>query len=178
MNDAQWTDFDIPDGSAPVQMCVLRDEPDTRARTLFVSFPAGWVRSHTGSYPCDEELVVMDGSLELSGATYVRGDWALIPPGYERRDMATPHGALVRARFGGPARWLRGETPLRSGVRRRALDDARPLPQAPGSEAAEDVEVLSLDERTWWWVPKGEHLPVVSGVCFCRTFSSHEGGPS
>lgn len=109
LDDAEWIDFDIPDGNMKVRMCVLREEDGSRARTVFVSFPPGWAREQRGSYPCSEELWVIEGAIELSGERYVAGDWAFLPPGHTRFDMRTPDGALALARFSGPARWTREE---------------------------------------------------------------------
>lgn len=110
LGDAEWIDFDIPDGNGSVQMSLLREEESTRARTILVRFPPGWAREETGSYPCSEELWVIEGAIELSGERYGAGDWAFLPPGYRRFGMRTPEGALALARFSGPARWTRGET--------------------------------------------------------------------
>lgn len=163
-----WTSFEIPDGNRPVEMCVLRDEPETRARTVFVRFPAGWARDQTGWYPCDEELVVIDGAIEVSGSVFSEREWALIPPRYARAGTSTPDGALVLARFGGAARWTPGEPDsstgdvLREGGAFVDLTADRVRPTG-------DVEVYSFDSRTWWWVPSGAALPAAAGLCFLRS---------
>lgn len=186
-----WALFDIPGGSAPVRLHVLRDESDTRARTLLVRFPAGWERTQTGYYESAEELVVLDGTLRMCGATYDPGDWGFVHAGTIRFGMSVDRPTLVLARFFGPARWVAAATapaaPWRSSLDDAAMDEPSPLgagratplrageswfvDDVPGGmRAAADTELLSPPGRVWTWTPAGEPFPDLDGPCFCRTF--------
>lgn len=106
-----WEPFDVPGGSVPVAVSRLYADPQTRAATLVVRFPVGWQRAEVGSYSAAEEVYVLKGALEMNGARHLAGTWFRVPAGAERRNTATPDGAVALARFDGPARW----TPDRSG---------------------------------------------------------------
>lgn len=66
-------------------------------------FPAGFDRSAVGGYFSAEEFLVLDGSLEIEGQQYVRGDLTFIPSYFLRTRMLSPQGCTVLAWFGGPA---------------------------------------------------------------------------
>ncbi|MGH2830579.1 MAG: cupin domain-containing protein [Actinomycetota bacterium] len=191
-----WTPFDIPGGSAPVQMHVLRDEPATRARTLLVRFPKGWERFESGFYESAEELIVLEGALHLCGITFGSGDWGFVPEKHGRYDMSVDEPTVVFARFFGPARWVASEVheelPLHRALSAASFEDASPLgagnasllrldeawlvSEVPAGVAAPvDTELLSLPSRHWTWTPAGEPLPDLAPPAFCRRFAA-EGG--
>ena len=196
-DDVDWQDFDIPGSNMPARVVTLRVERPSRARVLFVRFPAGFERAVSGWYEAAEELVVIEGGLQMSDDSYHAGDWAWIPAKTARRKTAAHPQMLALARFDGPARWLEGEdapdhsgpararlepsvldvdSPLGSG-RARLLRSGEPtswLLDAPdaGSRAPVDAEVFALASRTWAWVEAGEAFPHLEGLSFCRTFSA------
>lgn len=190
-DELDWQPFEIPDSSEPVAMFPLRYETDTRARTLFVRFPAGWKRPVTGYYESGEDVLFISGELEMGGTTYRPGDYGYIPGGRARAGSYARTEVLALARFEGPARWSRGpdtsEEPL---VHRQVVPHNQPSPSPlgagtawrlhesswlvhapkPGTLSLVDAELFSIDEMTWAWVPKGEAFPALDGACFCRTF--------
>ncbi len=192
-----WQDFDVPHGNQPVQTVRLQFNDRTRAITLLVRFPQGWERAQAGSYECAEEFIVLDGTLQMSGAGYRAGDWVYVPEGVQRKSTSAPEGALALARFSGEVRWRQGDgeapmlraTPLRDldtpadespfggkatllnaahGVSSWLLDEL-PL---PGSTATFDVELLSTEQHVWGWFPAGSEFPALEGRFFCRTFET------
>jgi hypothetical protein len=188
----EWTHFDIPGGTEPVAMALLHHDPETRARTVLVRFPEGWNRNGWGSYVAAEELVMLEGDLAMNGARWVAGDWAYVPAKGARRSMSSESGALVFARFLGPAKWLPNEGDDVSFERRAlasAVSDA-PVPSPLGVGAwplrRDDagsawlagglaggcvevpVEVLALRSATFEVVPAGGTLPSIAEPCFCR----------
>lgn len=179
-----WTTFDIPGGSAPVPIVVLRRDPASRAQTMFVRFPAGWSRPVAGFYEAAEELVVISGVLHMSGIIYKPGDWGYIPAGSVRTSTDTPEECLVFARFDGPARWREAAeasspppmTGTLSGAPRllRSSDGSRASfgPLNPGEIAAADTEVLEQERSAYAFVAAGQSLPAVAGACFIRTLGS------
>jgi hypothetical protein len=173
-----WTAFDIPGGTQPVELVRLRIEPATKATVAVVRFPRGWRRTVEGCYEVAEEVVILDGSLEMSGATYPRGTWAWFPPRYLRSDQATPDGALAFARFEGPARWTPGSGEI-AGVESRPIADpgilraetavqSRIDAEAPAHTAAGETEILELSSWRWAWVAPGTPPPAFAGPCFVR----------
>lgn len=194
-----WSDFDIPDGSAPVRTARLGE------RTLLVAFPSGWERVEGGTYEAAEEMVVLDGELRMSGETYTALDWAWFPAGCLRRETRARTAVLALARFFGPARWAASDRAGPASSRRHlgdrpgAADFASPLGAGrawmlhsgveatsflvealeTGTPSPAGAELLDLAGRRWAWVPAGAPLPAFSGACFCRIVTSEDarGGP-
>lgn len=186
-----WAPFEIPGSTLPVSLVRLHSEPDTRAQSLLVRFPAGWERPETGHYEAAEELVVLDGALEMSGETYEPRDWAWFPAGFRRVASRSPAGMLAFARFDGPARWVasgeegppamrarldasggaslpfggEGGRLLRSGDEDSAWFGD---PPAAGASAPVDCEAFDLSARAWVFTPAGEPFPAMVGPCFVR----------
>ena len=183
--DLGWAHFQIPGGSISARIATLNVEQPTRARTLLVYFPEGFRRDVEGWYECGEELVVLEGGLEMSGQTYGPNDWAWIPAGAPRTATRALPSMLALARFDGPARWREGASPMGGPVLREVLGD-RPrvlcrglhesawMTECPTGVAETDTELLALRTRTWARVPAGEPLPALDGPVFCRTFGYKE----
>jgi len=184
--DLDWTEFEIIGGTIPARVVTLHVERPSRARTLLVEFPDGFRRDADGWYECAEELVVLDGGLEMTGQTYGPNDWAWIPAGAPRRATRALPSMLALARFDGPARWQQGDPrafgqPLRDvlGDRSRVLcrGDAQEssfVMKAPSGTATADTELLCLETRTWARVPAGATFPALDQACFCRRFDAEE----
>jgi len=197
-----WEPFDIPGGTEPVSLVRLRSEPETRAFTLLVRFPAGWKRPAEGFYEAAEDVVFLSGALQINDVTYSDGEWAHMPVGYPRRISIAHEDTLAVARFSGPARWRQGldgasrddalhrrldhpgdmtRSPLGAGLGtllRAGTPDSSWLVHAPlpGSRAPVDAEVHELASRRRVFVACDEPFPDLEGACFCRTFSA--GGSS
>ena len=96
-----WATVPIPAGTPDVQIARIFANPDSKASPSLVRFPAGWTRSVDVFYAVDEELVVLEGELIVSGVSYAAGQYGFIPAGSLRRLSATPNGCLALAHFGG-----------------------------------------------------------------------------
>lgn len=197
-----FASFPIPGGNMPVQMAVLRDEPSIRARTLVVRFPSGWRREGPGFYEAAEELVVLSGSLQMSGITYAPGDWGYVPTMATRFETVSATETVVFARFAGAARYHEGagsaDEHRRLSLRSISLDAKSPLQGAgrllndeavqaswlldappPNTPAVHETELLALDQTQWSFTPAGEPLPAAKGLCFARIFKAEsKGAPS
>ncbi|MEV0718844.1 hypothetical protein [Asanoa sp. NPDC050611] len=96
-----WRDVPMPGANAPLALTRLDSRPGTLA--LHGRFPAGFHRPVAGGYVVAEEFLVLDGTLEIGGAVFRRGDLTYVPPGYVRAGMRSVGGCTVLAWFGGPA---------------------------------------------------------------------------
>lgn len=100
--ELDWAPTPIPAGTPDVQIARLFvANPTTKASTSLVRFPAGWTRGVDVFYAVDEEIVVLEGELIVSGVSYAAGQYGFIPAGSLRRSSATPTGCLALAHFGG-----------------------------------------------------------------------------
>lgn len=104
--DLPWRPFTIPQSSPPVSLAPLSADAETGSFLVLVRFPAGWTRPAAGHYTCDEEFVIQEGELTVSGTVFRAGDRGWFPAGQERTDSGTVGGALALAWFSGPADWV------------------------------------------------------------------------
>jgi hypothetical protein len=96
-----WREVPMPGANRPFALTRLDSRPGTLA--VHGRFPPGFDRPVPGGYVAAEEFVVLDGTLELGGRVYRRGDLTYVPPGYVRTGMRTDGGCTVLAWFGGRA---------------------------------------------------------------------------
>jgi hypothetical protein len=100
----KWLSFPIPGSNMNVDMHRLAAA--TRgAASLLVRFPAGWRRDELGHYVCDEEFIVLKGTLYLSGHIFTQGSYGFVPAGTQRFGSATDEETLVVAWFGAHPEW-------------------------------------------------------------------------
>lgn len=100
--DAQaWRSVPMPGSNGGIELVPLA-APEGHF-SILGRFPAGFERLTPGGYHASEEVLVLDGELLLEGATYRRGDLAVVPAELVRTDMRSPQGCVVLAWFAGPA---------------------------------------------------------------------------
>jgi hypothetical protein len=99
--DHPWRATPMPGSNGDIEL--VRLASTDRAFTILGRFAPGFERSTPGGYLCSEELLMLDGELELEGRTYVRGDLAVVPAGFVRTSMRSPRGCRLLAWFGGAA---------------------------------------------------------------------------
>jgi hypothetical protein len=93
------------DSSRPgVEAKALSFDPETRAVTAILRYPAGWTFDRAHHLDSDEELFVLSGALVVEGETYAAGDYAYLPAGFARARMYSPTGAEVLTFYEGPHR--------------------------------------------------------------------------
>lgn len=110
--EAVLPDSSVPTGSPPPEMAVLgRGGPEGRALWALVRFPPGWARPLSGWYAAEEQVVVLEGRLSVSGVDVDAPGWVCFPPRTRRSASASDRGALALARFSDAPRWVRGEPP-------------------------------------------------------------------
>ena len=58
----------MPDSSPGTKLVTyFVNDTESRSRLMLVEFPVGFTREQTGHYPAYEELLILDGSLKISG---------------------------------------------------------------------------------------------------------------
>lgn len=108
--EREWKEFVIPESSPPVEIVLLNQSLENRARTMLVRFAPGWSRPSWGYYEANEEFFVLEGDLTIGESTFGPGDYGLIPAGALRGPSSSKQGAVTLARFDGPARWQKPES--------------------------------------------------------------------
>jgi hypothetical protein len=100
-----WIEFiqsqNLPWQSAPlaslrgtVQCRVLSEDDASGASSLVVRYPAGW--SHASQpLTCNEELLVIDGELQIDEQRYGPFSYAHFPAGYESGGWRSPTGTVA-----------------------------------------------------------------------------------
>lgn len=99
--DQRWRSAPMPGANADLDLVPL--ESDGAGFTILGRFPAGFRRTVPGGYPAAEDVVVLDGRLELEDRAYERGTLVHLPSRFLRTSMHSPDGCLVLAWFSGPA---------------------------------------------------------------------------
>lgn len=74
---------------------VLSEDDETGAASTMVRYPAGWSRTGPEHLDADEELAVLDGTIEINGVNYTELCYAHLPAGHTRRSASSPGGAVT-----------------------------------------------------------------------------------
>ena len=155
-------------------------DDDTGASSLIIKYPRGWQRGQQESLGVDEELFVLEGSLNISGVHYGKHDYAHLPTGYPRNGAISDNGAVVLTFFSGePAAYAGvGDYDERRLVRhidtRRQMAHSGPRKhmKSEGFDHGGTVHKslfhdIETDERSWlvglppyWSMTKAETHPV------------------
>ncbi len=97
-----WLTIPIPLAEPAVEMIRLHVHPAVSSSSTLVRFPPGWHRATPCRYSVDEEVVILEGELRISGCVIQRGSYAFIPTGVLRFETLTPVRSLALAWFSGP----------------------------------------------------------------------------
>lgn len=191
-----WREFDIPGSTIPVSLVRLAVDRESLVSQSLVRFPPGWARHESGWYSVDEEFLVLEGELHMSGTTYRPGDYALVPAGYLRFASTTPDGCLVLAWFSGNARWSEATRHGSDFVAGRlvqatwaALPD-QPGPVGTGRQLRQEgrlstwiitgevaagppaaLDLFSIPDHTWVQTLPGESIPALAAPIFARVWA-------
>ena len=74
---------------------VLSEDDETGAASTMVRYPAGWSRTGPEHLDADEELLVLDGTIEINGVNYTELCYAHLPAGHTRPSASSPGGAVT-----------------------------------------------------------------------------------
>ncbi len=192
-----WREVNIPGGTGPVSLARLSVDRDSGATQSLVQFPAGWSRPSLGWYSEDEEILVIEGTLQMSGATYSTGGYAYVPAGYLRSSTSVGSGCLVLAWFSGRPTWHEDnrhgqgydegnlveatwtELPVELGplgagrrLREKGSRTSWILENEDRIKTPTKTDLFSLGDRTWAQVPSGTRGPKMLPPVFARAWSA------
>ena len=93
--DLPW-EHGLYSGARPeVQSKVLSIEEAGTSATVVIRYPAGWSRPAAEHLTAHEEILVLEGALEINGQSYTAQNFAFLPAGYVRETASSPDGATV-----------------------------------------------------------------------------------
>jgi len=81
-----WPELDVK---------LLSLDDATGACSTIVRYPAGWDIAGDRYLTCHEEILVLDGALEINGERFGRFNYAHLPRGWVRDRVRSSHGAVV-----------------------------------------------------------------------------------
>ena len=84
--------------SDPIFERVSIDEEHGDASTM-IRWPKGWKRLEPEYLDCDEEFLVLEGSIEINNNIYKKHDYAHLPKGYLRNTQSSKTGAVTISFF-------------------------------------------------------------------------------
>lgn len=175
--DLDWREHNISGSDRPARMVMLHADPERQTRTVLVEFPPAWKRDAVGHQPAGEEMVILSGTLSISGVTARAGSYLLVEPRATRSATSVEDGTRALVWFSGPGGgWTDGpagdggsiSTSPVSVELSRVPDDRMPGMVTVHDDLPEqvfpiDVDVLWTDHRRWAHVPSGEPVPALSG---------------
>jgi hypothetical protein len=78
-------------GRPGARLKLLSEDPESRALSGILGYPAGWTGADE-ALEVDEEIYVLDGAVSISGTEYREDSYAFLPAGYPRCGVAAPGG--------------------------------------------------------------------------------------
>lgn len=91
-----WLPCEWPYPGLDTHMKILSLDSDSGGCSVIIRLPSGW-RSPVAAIACDEELLVLDGSLEIEGQELSTHGYAWLPGGTNRGQMYSRSGATLVA---------------------------------------------------------------------------------
>lgn len=109
---------------------ILSRDTTNGAASALVRYPPGWAAGADGWLDADEEFLVLDGALRLSGIEYLQDSYAFLPAGTARGASGSPGGAVVLTFFDREPHRHEGPAPARPADAPPAIDkiDAFEMP--------------------------------------------------
>tara|TARA_B110000438_G_C15707041_1_gene603631 strand:- start:175 stop:1032 length:858 start_codon:yes stop_codon:yes gene_type:complete len=87
-------------GARPeLDMRILSIDNEAGDASTMLKWPAEWSRTEPEHLDCDEEFLVLEGSIEINGNLYRKHDYAHLPQGYLRTSQSSEKGAVTLSFF-------------------------------------------------------------------------------
>ena len=97
--DIPW-ETGLYSGARPeVRSKVLSIDEQATDATVVIECPAGWSRSEPEHLTAHEEILVLEGEIEIDGEVYGPQHYAFLPAGYVRQRQSSAGGAKVLTMF-------------------------------------------------------------------------------
>ena len=93
-----------------VESKTLSVDDETGAASVLIRYPPGWTAG-AGYLEADEEIFVLEGSLEINGQTYGEYGYGHLPAGYARQGFSSQSGAVAITFFSAAPIWSTGDAP-------------------------------------------------------------------
>lgn len=183
--DLRWVEM-VPAGSdLSTRMCPLWSDDERGLRSVLVEFPAGWRRDRAGHQPAQEEAVVLDGAMRISGFEAGSGHLLVVPPNATRRETSSNGRTLALVWMTGDVGgWQWGEALVSEGIRVVALGHGEVRPaggtlrgsvdvrsDVGGQTFGHDVDVLWAEGQRWVHLTAGQAAPDVAGQVVLKHWS-------
>lgn len=180
--DLTWLEHTIAGAERPARMVMLHASAERNTRTVLVEFPPDWRRDAVGNQPAGEEMVVLSGSLTMSGVTVPAGSYLQVEPLATRAATYVDGATRAVVWFSGPGGgWADGEADDAGSIFSApvSVDLSRePSDRLPGrltvhedlseQKFETDVDVLWTDRNRWAHVPAGDIVPALTGTAVVR----------
>ncbi|WP_372734686.1 hypothetical protein [Nocardioides sp.] len=180
--DLTWIEHAIAGSDLPARLSMLHADEASGTRTVFVKFPDGWRRDVVGHQPAGEEMLILTGSLTLSGHTTEVGEYLVVEPKATRAATSVTDGTSAVVFFSGAGGgWADGEADdagaitLLEVVAGKGRDEVPGLvgstlfvEDAAGTSYDVDADVCWPNGRTFAHVPAGTPVPEGTGVAVVR----------
>jgi hypothetical protein len=96
------------EGRSDVHVRTLNHDSVTGAVSALVRYPAGWNRTEPEHLSVNEEIYVLEGSIEIDGLRYRADNYAYLPAGLVRRHATSDDGAIALTFYSGRVHVERG----------------------------------------------------------------------
>ncbi|WP_127480139.1 hypothetical protein [Nocardioides pantholopis] len=180
--DLAWGHHPVAGAEVPAGMVMLHADPERPYRAVLVGFPSGWRRDATGNQPAGEEMVVISGTLHISGRTCSTGELLVAEPHATRAATSTDDDTRAVVWFTGqPGGWAEGPASEPGALDVVVLEPGAvrgPRDAFPGSvEVRTDVvgetfdcaaDLVWPDSRKYAHLPAGTPAPAIAGRVVVR----------
>ena len=180
--DLTWIEHAIAGSDLPAKLSMLHADDATGTRTVFVKFPDGWRRDVVGHQPAGEEMLILTGSLHLSGHTADAGGYLVVAPRATRAATSVADGTSAVVFFSGAGGgWADGAAENAGTITLLQVVAGQGRGEHPGlvgstlftEDAAGttydvDADVCWPTARAFAHVPAGTPVPEGTGVAVVR----------
>ena len=180
--DLSWMEHTIAGAEQPARMVMLHASAERNTRTVLVEFPLGWRRDAVGNQPAGEEMIVLSGSLSMSGEKVPAGTYLMVEPLATRSATFVDGPTRAVVWFSGPGGgWVDGEAENAGSIRTAPVTtdlSREPSERLSGSLTVHedlseqtfptDVDVLWTDRGRWAHIPAGDVVPALTGIAVVR----------
>ncbi|MFL2769453.1 MAG: cupin domain-containing protein [Rhodospirillaceae bacterium] len=94
-----WQKSFLNGSLSSIECKVLSHDPQTGACSIIMRYPPGWQQTGPLHLTAAQELLVLDGSIQIGDQTYPFDSYAYLPKGYTYENWHTENGAVILTFF-------------------------------------------------------------------------------